>query len=68
VIREVLTIDPRGEGEVSRSGDSGSWWLESSTKSAIGLHFAGGNQPERALALDMQAVLNALDVDIPPLV
>lgn len=65
LVREVVTIDPRQPGEeVSRGGDSGSWWLNSATRQAVGLHFAGGNAPERALALDMQAVLEALNVDI----
>ena len=31
---------------------------------AVGLHFAGGNSPELALAMDMQAVLDALKVDL----
>jgi len=66
VIRDVVTIEPRGRfGEVSAPGDSGSWWLDEETMSAVGLHFAGSDQPERALALDMPTVLQALDVDIP---
>lgn len=65
MIGHVVTIEPRG-GEVSRPGDSGSWWINSANGEAIGLHFAGGNYPERGLALDMGAVLNALDVDIWP--
>jgi endonuclease G len=63
IIRSVITIEPRG-GEVSRPGDSGSWWISSATREAVGLHFAGGNSPERALAIDMRTVLDALDVDI----
>jgi hypothetical protein len=31
---------------------------------AIGLHFAGGDQPERALAIDLQPVLDALNIDL----
>ena len=66
ILRDVVTIDPQNQGyEVSSPGDSGSWWLESSSKKAIGLHFAGSNLPERALALDIQEVLTALDVEIP---
>lgn len=66
ILRDVIAIDPLNQGqEVSSPGDSGSWWLESSSKRAVGLHFAGTNQPERALALDMQEVLKALDVEIP---
>lgn len=64
MITDVVTIEPQGGGEVSRPGDSGSWWLNSATGEAIGLHFAGGNYPERGLALDMGSVLTALDVDI----
>ncbi len=62
-IRRVITIESTG-GEVSRPGDSGSWWLASGNGDAVGLHFAGSNYPERGLALDMGAVLDALDVDI----
>jgi len=63
VIRHVVTIDPRADDEeVSGPGDSGSLWLEASTMQAVGLHFAGGNTPERGLALDIEAVLNALNV------
>ncbi len=65
IIRDVVTIEPLWPGEVSRGGDSGSWWVNSATREAIGLHFAGGDDPERALALDMQEVLNALNVYIP---
>lgn len=64
VVRDVITIEPRQGPEVSRGGDSGSWWLNDATKQAIGLHFAGSDYPERALALDMQAVLDSLNVDI----
>ena len=63
VIRNVVTIDQLG-GEVSTGGDSGSWWLDSTTNEAVGLHFAGSNNPERGLAMDMQSVLDALNVDI----
>lgn len=65
LIRDVITIEPLfGAGEVSQPGDSGSWWLDSQTMQAIGLHFAGSDFPERGLALDMQAVLDALNVDL----
>jgi endonuclease G len=66
LIRNVVTIEerPSMRGEVSRGGDSGSWWINSTNRAAVGLHFAGGNDPERALALDMQAVLDALNVDL----
>jgi len=29
-----------------------------------GLHFAGSNAPERALAINMQSVLDALNIEI----
>jgi hypothetical protein len=64
LIRNVMSIEPLNGGEVSRPGDSGSWWLNAETREAIGLHFAGANVPERALALDMQVVLDALGVNI----
>jgi endonuclease G len=63
IIRNVVTIDQLG-GEVSAGGDSGSWWLDETTNEAVGLHFAGSNNPERGLAMDMQSVLDALNVDI----
>ncbi len=65
IIQNVLTIEPRSQGEqVSDSGDSGSLWLRESTMTVVGLHFAGGNDPERALAMDIQPVLDALNVNI----
>ena len=63
IIRNVVTIDQLG-GEVSAGGDSGSWWLDATTNEAVGLHFAGSNNPERGLAMDMQSVLDALNIDI----
>lgn len=65
VIRQVITIEPRNTfGEVSAPGDSGSWWLDKATMRVIGLHFAGGNSPERGLALHIIPVLEALQVDV----
>ncbi|MDZ7288915.1 MAG: S1 family peptidase [candidate division KSB1 bacterium] len=64
IIFNVITIDRYITDEVSAPGDSGSWWLDATTRQAVGLHFAGSNSPERALAIDMQTVLDALDVDI----
>jgi endonuclease G, mitochondrial len=62
-IKHVCLIVPAiAGGEVSRPGDSGSWWLEQGTRRAVGLHFAGGNDPETALALRMSHVLEALNV------
>jgi endonuclease G len=65
IIRGVMTIEQRRPGEqVSAGGDSGSLWLERATMKAVGLHFAGSDQPERALAIDIRLVLAALDVDL----
>lgn len=65
LIRNVITIEPGSPfAEVSAGGDSGSWWLDKATMQAIGLHFAGGNSPERGLAVDMLSVLEALSVSI----
>ncbi len=64
VIRDVVTIDPRDGAIVSSGGDSGSWWIDSDSGAAVGLHFAGSDYPERALALDMEEVLTALKVDM----
>lgn len=50
--------------EVSRGGDSGSWWLEEATHRAAALHIAGNDDPEYALAISMPRVLEALQVDI----
>jgi len=63
LIRHVITIVPRVDGaQVSAAGDSGSFWLDEETMHAVGLHFAGQDAPERALAIDMQQVLDALNV------
>lgn len=65
IIRNVVTIDPRSDGgQVSAPGDSGSTWLTAASHTALGLHFAGSDQPERALAMDIWMVLEALDVDL----
>jgi endonuclease G len=63
IIRDVMVIEPLNGGEVSMLGDSGSWWLCEETREAIGLRFAGSDVPERALALNMRSVLNALSVE-----
>jgi hypothetical protein len=65
IIQNVMTIDPVSSSSmVSAGGDSGAFWLEKSTMRAVGLHFAGSDDPERALAMDMQPVLDALNVDL----
>jgi hypothetical protein len=63
-IRHIVHIATADGDEVSAGGDSGSWWLEESTRRAIGLHFAGSNNPEYGLALEMAQVLQALKVDL----
>jgi endonuclease G len=65
LIRQVVRIEPLWPmGQVSGPGDSGSVWLDKATMQAVGLHFAGGDFPERALAIDMPSVLDALKVDL----
>ena len=49
---------------MSRPGDSGSIWLVDTDRQAVGLHFAGGDAPERGLAIDITTVLDALDVEL----
>jgi endonuclease G len=65
VIRRVVTIEPiAGVGEVSDGGDSGSLWLDPSSRACVALHFAGSNLPERALGMEIHPVLDALGVDL----
>lgn len=64
LIRQVIAIEPVDGGEVSRPGDSGAIWLSDPERNGVGLHFAGSDTPERALAIDLTAVLAALDVDL----
>lgn len=65
-IRHVFRIVPRpGENQVSSKGDSGSWWLDEAGHRAVGLHFAGYDDPETALAISMPEVLAALKVRLP---
>jgi endonuclease G len=64
-IRSVMNIVPLGGGsEVSEPGDSGSLWVDEETHAAVGLHFAGSDDPETALAIDMAQVLKALHVTV----
>lgn len=64
-IKHVQRIIPvTVNSEVSRGGDSGSWWLEMGTNRAVALHFAGYDDPETALAMAMPQVLEALNIDI----
>jgi endonuclease G len=65
VIRQVVTIEPLpGSDEVSDGGDSGSLWLDASSRACVALHFAGSNLPERALGMAIDPVLDALGIDL----
>ena len=64
LIHNVTRVDLRRGIQVSDGGDSGSLWLEEESRDAIGLHFAGSNFPEYALAIDLQPILDALNVDL----
>jgi len=65
VVRHVIHIAQDSDRrQVSSPGDSGSWWLETSTRLAVGLHFAGSDHPEYGLAISMPKVLEALNVEI----
>ncbi|MDX1614889.1 MAG: hypothetical protein R3300_11310, partial [Candidatus Promineifilaceae bacterium] len=69
-LEQVFRVVPRpGEGnlELSIGGDSGAVWVEEGSNKVVGLHFAGevGNFPEHALAHDITAVIQALDVRFP---
>lgn len=65
LIRHVFSVTP-GDAELSLGGDSGSLWVERDTLLATGLHFGGNQpgQPEVALAIDLEPVLDALQVDL----
>jgi endonuclease G len=65
IVKHIIHIAQAPEGgNVSAPGDSGSWWLEKGTNKAVGLHFAGADLPEYALAISMPYVLDALNIDI----
>lgn len=64
LIRNVMTIVPRRGSEVSAGGDSGSFWLDEETLNVVGLHFAGSDYPEHALAIDIHPILDALNVNL----
>jgi len=65
LIGPFVCITPENPAEkICAPGDSGAWWLESATRRAVALHFAGGDQPNFALAFSMPEVLEALDVEI----
>jgi endonuclease G, mitochondrial len=65
IIEPVFIISPNHPGDnVSSPGDSGSIWLDTETMQAIGVHVAGSNNPEQAVAIEMPAVLRTLGVDL----
>lgn len=61
---------PTVDYEVSRGGDSGSVWLVESTRSAVGLHFAGETDPspaaENAIANPIGPILAEFDISFGP--
>ncbi|MFO1267507.1 MAG: hypothetical protein U1F25_14200 [Rubrivivax sp.] len=63
-IRHVITIEPADGADVlSAGGDSGSLFLDEASGACVALHFAGGDFPERALAIDINPVVDALGVE-----
>jgi hypothetical protein len=65
LIRSVVAVDPPQPGSVvSGAGDSGSCWLDVPGHRGVALHFAGSDQPERALALDVGPVCDSLAVEL----
>lgn len=74
VSRREFTImpDPRRpspSGEISDNGDSGSVWLEVTSTSAVGLHYAGETteeNPEKAWAKRMVNVMTTLSITFEP--
>jgi len=63
-IRHIVHIAPFNTSNVSAGGDSGCLHLERSTRRAVGLHFAGSDAPDYALAMAMPQVLDALQVNL----
>jgi len=64
LIHHVMNIEPRQGTDVSAGGDSGAFWLDEETMNVVGLHFASGKREEDGLAMDIQPILDALNVDI----
>jgi len=65
LIGPLVCITPENPAQkICATGDSGAWWLENATQRAVALHFAGGDQPNFALAFSMPEVLGALEVEI----
>jgi hypothetical protein len=69
VTAEEVEIAPPGMlpgYELSEGGDSGSIWVDAATNSPVALHFKGSDRgtPERAYGRPIQAVLDALGVQV----
>ncbi|MGH7596251.1 MAG: lytic transglycosylase domain-containing protein [bacterium] len=61
----LVHIIPNERGErICKFGDSGAWWVETSTQRATALHFAGSHDPSLALAFPMPEVLETLEVEV----
>ena len=60
----IVPLPGSGNIEISSGGDSGSVWVDKASGKAIGLHFAGevGAAPEHALANDITAVMQTLNI------
>jgi endonuclease G len=63
-IRHIAHVAPLNTANVSAGGDSGSWWLEASSRRAVALHFAGSDFPDFALGISMPKVVASLDIDL----
>jgi hypothetical protein len=60
----LVHISPEASNEkICAPGDSGTWWLEASTRRVVALHFAGSDDPNCALAFSMPEVLAALEAN-----
>jgi soluble lytic murein transglycosylase len=65
LIGPIVHIAPEEPSQaICAPGDSGAWWLESSTLRAAALHFAGDNDLNFGLALSMPEVMEALQVEV----
>lgn len=52
------------EKKLGDRGDSGAWWLEEKTQRVLGMHFAGSADSNYGLALGMNEVLAALNIEL----
>jgi hypothetical protein len=69
LMRQVFRVVPRPGSStvvVSQGGDSGAIWVDEASGKGVGLHFAGEVEgPEFALANELPAVLQGLNVRLP---